>query len=111
MKEIVEKMQAKHLICKTLESLEPKVLGSRKKVGLYVGVDLKKFYCIVMHLCKKSRVLRKEVETLLALHEQMESYKKTKIIKKYIWIQAPLCSKAKALLEENGWKVWHDENK
>ena len=108
MKALVEKMAQKNLICKSLEEVVPKVLGSRKKVELYVGVDLKGYYCLLMKLTKKSRVLRKEVEELMLLHAKIENYKDTKILKKYIWIQAPLCSKAKVLLEENGWKVWHD---
>jgi len=107
-KKIVEKMNQKNLICKSLIEVLPKELGSRKKVALYVGVDLKGYYCLVMKLSRKSRVLRKEATELMALHEKMESYKDTKIMKKYIWIEAPLCSKAKALLEEHGWKVWHN---
>ena len=105
MKTIVEQMNQKNLICKSLEEVLPKELGSRKKVALYVGVDLKGYYCLVMKLSKKSRVLRKEATELMALHEKIENFKDTKITKKYIWIEAPLCSKAKALLEENGWKV------
>ena len=107
MKAIVEEMRSKNIICKSLEEVTPKVLGSRKKVSLYVGVDLKSYYCMIIKLTKKSRVLRKEAEELMALHEKMEAYKNTKITKKYIWIEAPLCSKAKALLEEHGWKVMH----
>ena len=105
MKQIVEAMNSKNIICKSLEEVAPKVLGSRKKVALYVGVDLKAYYCLVMRVVKKSRVLRKEATELMMLHEKMEKFKDTKITKKYIWIEAPLCSKAKALLEENGWKV------
>ena len=108
MKKIVEQMNQKNLICKSLVEVLPKELGSRKKVALYMGVDLKGYYCLVMKLSKKSRVLRKEVTELMMLHEKMESYKDTKIMKKYIWIEAPLCSKAKALLEEHNWKVWHN---
>ena len=61
-----------------------------------------------MQVEKKSRVLRKEVGELMALHEKMEKYMDTRIKKKYIIIKAPLCSKAKALLEEHNWKVWHE---
>ena len=107
MKEIVEQMNKNNIICKSLKEIEPKVLGSRKKVSLYVGVDLKGYYCLIMKLTKKSRVLRKEATELMLLHEKMEIYKGTKIMKKYIWIEAPLCSKAKGLLEEKGWKVWN----
>jgi hypothetical protein len=106
MKELVEKMGKKNVICKSLETVLPKELGSRKKVALYVGVDLKGYYCLIMKLTKKSRVLRKEVTELMVLHEKMEKFKDTKIMKKYIWIEAPLCSKAKALFVENGWRVW-----
>ena len=54
---------------------------------------------------KKSRVLRKEAEELMLLHEKLEKYIDSGIKKKYMIIKAPLCSKAKAMLEEHGWKV------
>jgi len=106
MKEIVEQMNTKNLVCKSLQNIIPKEIGSRKKIEIYLGVDLKEFYCLVLKLKKKSRVLQKEAKELMLLHEKIERYKDTKIMKKYIWIDAPLCSKAKALLEENGWRVW-----
>jgi len=71
-----------------------------------VGIDLKGYYANVILLEKKSRVLRKEAEELMVLHEKLEKYIDSAIKKKYIIIKAPLCSKAKAFLEENGWKVF-----
>jgi len=109
MKSIVEYLQQKNIIFKSLKEIAPKELGSRKKIGLYVGVDLKGYYADVMVLEKKSRVLRKEAEELMRLHEKLEKYIDSSIKKKYIIIKAPLCSKAKALLEKNGWKIWHHE--
>lgn len=106
MKAIVEYLQQKKIIFKSLKPVSPKELGSRKKLAIFVGVDLKGYYADVMQLEKKSRVLRKEAEALMALHEKLETYIDSSIKKKYIIIQAPLCSKAKALLEENGWKVF-----
>jgi hypothetical protein len=106
MKEIVEYLQQKNIIFKSLKEITPKEIGSRKRIGLYVGVDLKGYYALVMVLEKKSRVLRKEVQELMALHEKIEKYIDSRINKKYILIKAPLCSHAKAMLEENGWKVW-----
>jgi hypothetical protein len=107
MKEIVEYLQEKHIIFKSLKSITPKELGSRKKIELYLGVDLKDYYTVVMVVEKKSRVLRKEAEELMLLHEKLEKYIDSSIKKKYMIIKAPLCSKAKAMLEEHGWKVWH----
>jgi len=107
MKNIVDYLQQKQIIFKSFKEFTPKELGSRKKIGLYIGVDLKGYYADVMMLEKKSRVLRKEANELMALHEKLEKYIDSSIKKKYIIIKAPLCSKAKALLEENGWRVWH----
>jgi len=107
MKKIVEYLQEKQLIFKSLKSITPKELGSRKKIDIYLGVDLKDYYAVAMVVDKKSRVLRKEAEELMLLHEKLEKYIDSSIKKKYIIIKAPLCSKAKAMLEEHGWKVWH----
>jgi len=108
MKETVEYLQKKNLIFKSLKEVTPKELGSRKKIELYLGINLKGYYALVMNVEKKSRVLRKEAGELMALHEKLEKYIDSKIMKKYMIIKAPLCSKAKALLEENGWKVYHE---
>ncbi len=105
MKEIVEYLQQKNIIFKSLKEIMPKELGSRKKVKLYLGIDLKGYYALVMNVEKKSRVLRKEAGELLVLHEKLERYIDSKVTKKYIIIKAPLCSHAKAMLEEHGWKV------
>ncbi len=107
MKELVEFLQQHGLVFKSLKEVPPKELGSRKKVQIFVGVDLKGFYADVMVFEKKSRVLRKEAQELMALHEKLEQYVGSAIKKKYIVIKASLCSKAKALLEEHGWKVFH----
>jgi len=108
MKEIVEFLQQKSIIFKSFREVIPREIGSRKKVGLYVGVNLKGYYTLVMQLEKKSRILQKEAKELMTLHEKLEKYIESRINRKYIIIKAPLCSKAKVLLEENGWKVWQE---
>ena len=106
MKDIVEFLQQKGIIFKSLKEITPKELGSRKKVKLYLGVDLKGYYALVKVVEKKSRILRKEVEEFIALHEKLERYIDSKIKQKYIILKAPLCSKARSLLEAEGWKVF-----
>ena len=110
MKEIVNFLQEKHLVFKSLRPIDIKNLGSRKKIDIYLGVDLKKYYASVLHINKKSRILKKEALELMALHEKLELFNDSKITKKYIYIQAPLCSKAKALMQEEKWTVWHEPN-
>lgn len=108
MKNIVEYLQQHNIIFKSLDTVSPKELGSRKKIDIYLGVDLDGYYANVMLLEKKSRILRKEAQELMVLHEKLETYIDSSIKKKYIIIKAPLCSKAKALMEDKGWRVWQD---
>jgi len=110
MKEIVDLLQEKKLLFKSLKEIAPKELGTRKKIAIYLGVDLKKYYACILHINKKSRILQKEAKEIMALHEKLEEYNDSKINKKYIYIQAPLCSKAKLLMKEEGWKVWQEES-
>ena len=110
MKTIVELLQEKRLVFKSLKPIDVKELGSRKKIDIYLGVDLKSYYACIIHVDKKSRILRKEAMELMEFHKKLEAYNESKINKKYIYIQAPLCSKAKALFEEEKWIVWVEEN-
>jgi len=105
MREIVDYYRAKGIIFRSLKPINLKDLGSRKKVSIYLGVDLKGYYSMIMLIDKKSRILRKEAKELMDLHYSLERFMGTKILKKYILIKAPLCSKAKMILEENSWKV------
>jgi hypothetical protein len=108
MKEIVDFLQSKKLIFKSLSPIELKSLGSRKKIDIYLGVDLKKYYACILHIKKKSKILKKEALELMAFHEKLELLNDSKINNKYIYIQAPLCSKAKALMQDEKWTVWHE---
>lgn len=109
MKSVVETLAAHNIVFKSLREIAPKELASRKKVSLYVGVDIKSYYALVMQVEKKSRILQKEAAELMMLHEKVETYINAKVTKKYIIIKAPLCSHAKKLLQEQGWKVWHED--
>ena len=110
MKEIVDILQEKKLLFKSLKPIEPKELGSRKKIKIYLGVDLKKYYTCIIYISKKSRILTKEASEIMEIHKKLEEYNDSKINKKYIFIKAPLCSKAKALFKEAKWRVWNEVN-
>lgn len=108
MKTISDKLQQEGLLFKSLKPIDIKIFGSRKKIDIYLGVDLKKYYACILHIKKKSRILSKEAIELMAFHQKLETLNESKIKKKYIYIQAPLCSKAKALMEAEKWKIWID---
>ena len=105
MKNIVNKLQFENILFKSLKPISPKELGSRKKIDIYLGVDLKNYYSCIIHINKKSRILQKEAKELMKFHKKLEEYNDSIIKKKYIYIQSPLCSKAKDLFEEEDWVV------
>lgn len=105
MKKIVETLGQKNIIFKSLHKINPIELGSKKHLDIYIGTQLNNFYALVISIERKSRVLSKDVEGYIVLHKKAQEYNDSKIYKKYILIDAPLCSKAKAKLEEYGWVI------
>ncbi len=108
MKHIVESLQAEGLIFKSLKPIDLKALGSRKRIDLYLGVDLEGYYACIISIAKKSRILQKEAKELMVFHTKLEAYNQSAINRKIIHIQAPLCSKAKMLFIKEGWRVLLD---
>ncbi len=105
MKTLTDKLREAGLIFKSLLPIAPATLGSRKRVGIYRGVDMKGYYAAVFVVEKKSRFVRKDAEAIEALFEALERYSDATIPTKYLLVTAPLCSKAEADLEKRGWHI------
>ncbi len=106
MKTLTDRLREAGLIFKSLSPILPAALGSRKRIGIYRAVDTKGYYAAVFVVEKKSRFLRKDAEAIEALFDVLERHIDAKVPAKYLILAAPLCSKAKAFLEEHGWKVF-----
>ena len=105
MKDLTNYFNKKDIIFKAIEKIDPKTIGSRKKVEIYcaTGID-KNYYAIILHN-SKSRFIRKTAEELMELLEKLSAYKEHNFKKKILLIGSPLCSKAKKLLVDNKWSV------
>ncbi len=106
MKALVEYFAARKKIFKSLQTVAPKELGSRKRVKIYFGVDTKQYYNAIIAVQKSSRILQKEVMELEELVERLQRVKEVVIKKRYLYLQAPICSKARAKLEALDWVVY-----
>jgi len=104
-KEIVESMASKSLIFKSIEKIEPNTIGSRKRVEIYLGVDLKSRYTLLFVIERKSRIVVSDVETLSKLASMVEKYKDIVVKKRFLIYGAPLCSHARKRMEAEGWRV------
>lgn len=110
MKELVELLAKKRIVFKSLKAILPSQLGSRKKNDIYIGVDLKKNYCCLFVVHKKSRFITKDANEIIELTQKLEIFNESKILCRYILVNAPFCSKAKAFLEENRFRVMEKLN-
>ena len=105
MQKIVSQLQSKKLIYKKLEEIQPSTLNIRNKIRIFHTLDLSSRYGILFVVSQKSRIMQKNVAIFESIVEKVKIYVDHNVINKVIIIDAPLCSKAKALFKENRWKV------
>ncbi len=105
MKKLTNYFTNKNIIFKELELIEPKSIGSRKKLTIYAGTGVDSNYYAIFIITSKSRFLRKQAQELLELTDKLAHFKEHNFKKKNLLISSPLCSKAKLFLQDNGWKV------
>ena len=108
MKEHIDLLRRHKLIFVSSLSIDPKKLGVKKRVDILKCVDSKSFYHFVLFIRAKSRFLQKNSEEVETIYRKTVQFCDHNFKYKHIFIQNGCCSKAKKLLEENGWKVYHD---
>lgn len=108
MKEMLEQICRKQIVFTSLEMIDPKILHTRKKLLLFSGVDLKSYYHLMMRIEQKSRFVVKQAEEILDLEAKIVLHVNHNYKYKHLLLQSPLCSKAKTLLIQRGWKVYND---
>ena len=108
MKELTNYFTNKDIIFKQINSITPKEIGSRKKIGIYHATSIKKEFYSIFIIDAKSRFLRKNADDLMALNDTLSKHLDHNFKKKILLISSPLCSKAKAYLKENKWSVYID---
>lgn len=105
MKTMLSRLGGRGWIFRRLEPFSLKQLGSRKRIDVWHGVDLTGHYVLVFQVAKKSRILQSEVEEWFLLANRIEQFFGYAIKKRLVLIEGPLCSKAKAKMEEAGWLI------
>ncbi len=105
MKDFVETFMKHNMVFKKLHPVDKKLLGTRKKIDIYEGVDLHSNYVAIFHLVQKSRFLRKNADELEALFERLKEVQDHNYKKKILLYDMPFCSKAQALMRERGWRL------
>ena len=108
MKNITLYLNKKDFLFKQFNQIEPKLLGSRKKIFIYDTCDIKNNLISIFIIESKSRFLIKNAKELELLNTKLKDYKDHNYKKTLILISSPLCSKAKKYMQELKWKVYDD---
>jgi hypothetical protein len=107
-KTLADLMNEKGYIFKSVNEIDKKILGSRKKIDIFMCVDRKSYYHIVFITMQKSRFLLKNAEEILALEEKIKSIRLHNNKYKHLFVKEQMCSKAKSFLQEQGWSIYND---
>ena len=105
MKEVVQVLLSKKTILKTLNQVDLALLKTRKKIGVFTGVDKSSNYIAIFSVTKKSRFLQKDVQDFEELFLRLVELNSHNFKKKILILNAQLCSKAKLLLKEYKWRL------
>jgi hypothetical protein len=106
--ELVDFFSLKGKIFQSIKKIEVKALGSRKKISIFVCVDLKSFYHVIFYTKQKSRFLIAHAKEIIALESRVCALEEHNNKYKHVCIEQELCSKAKQYLKERGWSVHND---
>lgn len=107
MKQVVDALIKKSFLFKSLEPLDPKELGTRKRLKIFHGIDEQDRYVCVFVLSQSSRILSKDVIVYDEIAQKLQTYLGHRIKQRFMFFVAPLCSKARANLEKN-WRLFYD---
>ncbi|BBG65412.1 hypothetical protein NNO_0709 [Hydrogenimonas sp.] len=105
LKSLLSPLAERGYIFKKFEPFSPKKVGSRKRISIFHGLDVQNRYLLLFHIKRRSRVSVKDAKEWLELKSMIENYYGHSILINIALVEAPVCSKAKALLESEGWEV------
>jgi hypothetical protein len=105
MQMVVDSLRNKGKIFKKMQEISPKELVIRNKIKLFKATDTNGYFWAIFAISQKSRILMKDVHKMQEIYAKLTLYCEHNFKYKIIFIDAPLCSKAKAAFKEAGWKI------
>ncbi len=105
MQAVVEDFAKKNKLFKKMSEIAPKELGIRNRIKIFKAVDLRGYFWAIFVISQKSRILLKDVAKFEEIYKKLVLFSEHNYKYKTIYIDAPLCSKAKKGFKEAGWSV------
>jgi len=105
MQTVVDSLRKKGKIYKKMQEVAPKELGIRNKIKMYKATDTSGYFWAIFAVSQKSRLLMKDVRKFEEIYIKLSAFCGHNFKHKIIFIDAPLCSKAKDAFKTQGWKI------
>lgn len=106
MKQLIEILANRNFIFKHIEDIDLQALKIKSKIKIYKAVSIKKYYCSIFKIDKKSRFITKDANKLLEINESMKNHFAHNFKKSLLVISSPLCSKASKILNNEKWEIF-----
>lgn len=105
MQMVVDSLRKKGKIYKKMQEVPLKELGIRNKIKIYKATDVNGYFWAIFAISQKSKLLMKDVHKLEEIYTKLVIYFDHNFKHKTLFIDAPLCSKAKDAFITQGWKI------
>lgn len=102
---IVDSLRKQGKIYKKMQEISPSELGIRNRIKIYKATDVNGFFWAIIVISQKSKLLVKDVKKLQEIYEKLKIYCEHNFKYKTLFIDAPICSKAKDAFIFDGWKI------
>ncbi len=108
MKRVTEFLATKGFLFSDLKAIKTSQLGSRKKIEIYSGCDIKKHFISIFVVEQKARFVVKNGKELGLLRDKLKLVEEHNFKFNLLLIKGEICSKSIKELENDNWKIYND---
>lgn len=105
MQTIVDSLRKTGHLYKKMVEIKSAQLGIRNRIKIYHATDTKGYFSAIFAVSQKSRLLMKDVQKLEEIYQKLIIFSDHNFKHKILFIDAPLCSKARDAFIKCGWSV------
>ena len=106
MQMVVDRLRKKGKLYKKMQEVLPRELGIRNKIRMYKATDVHGYFWAIFAESQKSKLLMKDVHKFDEIFTKLSIYCEHNFKHKVLFIDAPLCSKAKEAFKTKGWRLY-----
>lgn len=106
MQSVVDSLRKKGKIYKKMQEVSPRELGIRNRIKIFKATDTNGYFWAIFAISQKSRLLMKDVHKFEEIYSKLLIFYSHNFKYKILFIDAPLCSKAKDAFISQGWKIY-----